>query len=316
MKLIKNIALTAGLLALSLGAKAQQESSLLILKMPSDTRFAAMGNAVVGEATAMHLYTNPTSWLYQEERINVSAGFRGFGQNEEGQSIKLFGGSAALRLGNHGIFLGGRHWRGPKIARVNSDGVEGKPIPLNEATIDLGYALRMGEHFSAYASGSYVFSYYGKKTQTFVFDLGLYYRNKVWTLGRDIRYQLGTRLLNAGAQFRYGKDGRKVNVPASWDLGAELSTELSPELSCSLATGLQYSFLPIRARSLRGYLGGELSYRDFVKGRLGYSFSRDYPKLLTAGLSLNFRPIELGVAYQHASLGSLSNLAATLSLSF
>ncbi|MDO4771738.1 PorV/PorQ family protein [Porphyromonas sp.] len=316
MKLIRIVLGALSLLSFPIIASAQQEGSLPILHLATDTRLSSMGNASIGEADGGYIYTNPTSLLTQHTRVDVSMGTRVFGKDINGYNLYFFNGSAGIRLGRHALFVGGRHWRGPKVPRVNNEGIEGKSIPLNEATLDLGYAFRLNRHLSAYTSGSYVFSYIGKKAQTAVFNVGLYYRGKGSVKSHEVEYMIGSRLTNFGPQFRYGKGGRKINVPASWDMGAELSKQLSAEYKCSLLAGFRYNFLPIRAKSFGGYVGGEVDYKDMLKGSLGCSVMKGYPMVVSAGLSGKLSLIRLGVVYQHVALSALSNVSGTLSLSF
>lgn len=316
MKLTKIVLGLVSLLSLSTLVTAQQESSLPILHLPTDTRLASMGNAAIGEADGMYLYSNPTSLLEQSTKLNVSVSSRIYDKNLNGHNLYFFDGAINLRLGRHGIFAGGRHWRGPKIPRVNSEGIEGKSIPLNEATMDLGYAFRFNDHLSAFTSGSYIFSYFGKKTQTAVFNLGVYYRGKALCAGHEFSYLIGSRMMNFGPQFKYGKTGRKINVPASWDMGAEIGTAISADYRCSLLGGVKYNFLPLRAKSLGGYVGGEVSYKDDYKGSIGYNMTKGYPDIFTAGASARFSKLRLGMVYQHVSIQALSNLSGTLSVSF
>lgn len=316
MKLTKIVLGVVSLVSCSILALAQQESSLPILNLPTDTRLASMGNAAIGESSDMYLYANPTSLLGLDKKFNISIAHRRFEKNPDGHNLLFFDGSMGFRLDRHAFFFGGRHWRGPKTPRVNNEGIEGKPIPLNEATLDFGYAFKFNQHLSAYGSGSYVFSYFGKKTQTAVFNLGVYYRNKVECLGYNMNYLLGSRMTNFGPQFRYGKNGRRVNVPASWELGGEIKTTLSPDYTLALLAGTRYNFLPIKAKSIGAYIGGEVSYQDYIIGNIGYSKMKGYPDLFTAGLSTQLSLVRVGIVYQHTSVSALNNLSGAISVSF
>ena len=298
---------------------AQQERSLIILNMPSDVRLSAMGNSTVGEAHGMYLYDNPTSLLYSDKRISTSVGFHSLSpasSGDGGASIHFMNATLGLNIGSHGLFLGGRHWRGPKITQVNDEGIERKDINISEATLDLSYAYKFSPNISSYLSGSYVYSGYGKHAHAFTFSAGVYYRGSFSAGSEKVDVLLGARGMNMGPRFKYGRDGRRTNVPFSCAFGGELSRILSKDFRLSVSSSLHYFVLPLQSKSLQGSLGAELFFKKMFWGRMGYNIRQYDDDLMTVGIGFRGKFIEVGVVSQHMKTISQSALSSVVSLYF
>lgn len=278
--------------------KVAATRSLPLLELSADARTSALGGNHYGESDVAHIYANPTSRLYQDGLLSVSAAGQFFGKVEglEG-SLGLYDVTAGLRLGNQAFFGGIRYLGGLKYYPVDNNGVIAKQArTLKDYALDLGYALRFGT-LSAYATGSYISTDQGSSASTFVFGLGAFYRSSEEIAKTGIDFVVGAKLRNLGPSFQQRAHGPSIYPPASVGAGGEIGYGVEGDHHLSLGLGADYFFLPNDASSLLMHFGGEYLYHQLVAARLGYSLDTNGAKAFSVGLGLRYHQFALDGTY-------------------
>ncbi len=301
------------LLCLGLGARAQGDLPLPILTNSLDARTQALGGNHYGLARSAYLYTNPSSALYGSgEKLSIA--LLGHAQrldNEQRNTLSTLGATMAYHFGGHALMAGARYQGGISVQEVSPYEIAGRTKRLYDYTLDLGYALRLG-HFSAFATGSYVYSYQTRATATYVFGLGLSYHDAFSLSGQKVRYTLTAKGRNLGRSFAYIQGGTETQPPLSIGLGGSMETLLSREHTLGLGAGVEHFALSGDAATTLVRLGGEYAWRDTLMARVGYVLGAHGLGGLSLGLGGRYHVVCLDVAY---SLPREQTFAPTLSLS-
>ncbi len=300
------------LVAMTTGVALAQSRALPFLEVNPDVRTSAMGGSSVGEAKSMYQYTNPTSVLLAENKFEVGVSARKYTLSEL-SSLAHYNVSASYRLGQrHGFMLGYRFYRGLTTSKEDEQGAR-KAIKPMDYSIDLSYAYRFDEHWSAYLTGHFVQSYIGKVAYTGGASLGLYYRGVEELLGTTQRFALGLVADNVGGKVQYGKAGYRSKMPASIALGGSTTMALSGSLELTL--GMTHRYF-VEASDTKHYLlalGGEAVWRDSLSLRLGTSLGQGNDTF-TFGAGYRFKAFSIDAAYLLHPNSSYN--ALTLGVSF
>lgn len=283
-------------LALSTGTIAVAQSRALpFLEISPDVRTSAMGGSSIGEARTMYQYTNPTSALLSSTKLDVALSTRKYTLPEL-SSLAHLNATASYRLGSrHAFMLGYRYYRGLATTKEDEQGARKAIKPMDYA-VDLSYAYRFDEHWSAYLTGHFIQSYVGKVAYTAGASWGLYYRNSGELLGTTQRFALGLTGDNIGAKVQYGKAGHTSSMPASIALGGSTSMELNP--SWALSLGMTHRYFA-KANDSKHYLlslGAEAVWRDALSLRLGTSLGQGNDAF-TFGAGYRFNSLSIDAAY-------------------
>ncbi len=283
-----------------------QGGSLSFLRVNADARTAAMGNASMGEATGMYLYTNPTSFLQDSTNRFYGAYTLGLLPKAEGNQILYHGASFGYKHGKQAFMLGMRALHGAEVAKMNEAGTMGKPIKPYDYALDLSYTRDLGGNFAAYVTGTFVQSYIGKTSFTGSASGGVYYRGEL----DYIDYTIGAGFYNLGAPVKYGNN--EYDQPTSVGLGGSFA--FGEHLNLAWTT--RYYVAPKGAEDFVGSLGAEYKINEEFDVRAGYNFE-DKNSCATVGLGYNMKQLSINAAYQITTEEGLDNsLFVGLSMKF
>jgi hypothetical protein len=300
-KKVYSLLLLASLLcgsSLQAQTKPSATRPLPLLELSADARTAALGGNHYGESDIAHIYANPTSRLYQDGLLSISAGGQFLGKVEglEG-SLGLYDVMAGVRLGNQAFFGGVRYLGGLKYYPVGNNEEAGKKArSLTDYALDLGYALRFGT-LSAYVTGSYISTDQGSAASAYAFGGGVFYRSSEEIAKTGIDFIVGAKFRNLGPSFQQRTGGPSIFPPASAGVGGEIGYGIEGEHHLSFGLGADYFFLPSDASSVLMHFGGEYLYHQLIAARLGYSYDTNGAKAFSVGLGLRYRQFALDGAY-------------------
>ncbi len=296
---MKKILLTIALAACGAAAFAQG-GSLSFLRLNADARTGAMGNASMGEAAGMYLYTNPTSFLQDSTNRFYGAYTLGLPQKIEDNQIFYHAASIGYKQGRQAFMLGMRAMHGAEAANVSASGTVGDPIKPYDYALDLSYTRDLGGNFAAYLTGTFVQSYIGKTAFTVSASGGVFYRGSF----DDVDYTVGVGFYNFGAPVKYGE--REYDQPASVGLGGSFACNWIENHRLNFAWTARYYVLPKKAEDFVGGLGVEYQLLDELDVRAGYYFE-DKNSYASVGLGYNMKKLGVNVAYQIAAEENLDN---------
>lgn len=314
----KSWAIAALLLLVVNGGAAQFGRALPILDEAGSGRAGVMG--VWGRSYTISLYDNPAHLVggclkscgfaqqvgrppklaatYRSTLYDTVEGLDGMITQ---QSL-----SAGYRWSDRSaVFAGARYYSGlPQQAFDMSGRLTGSFRPY-DYTIDLGYAHRLTEQLSGYASVSYVSSYLGRSASAFAGSLGLFYHG---TLGSK-PYTAGVRLVNLGPSFAYSGSMQTYALPQYVELGGEMQVLRHKTHGLALSAGGRHYYMsPADATELK--FGGEYSYARRYYVRLGSTLRPQEMTLVHLGLGLNMRKFGIDITYNHGIMSALSSLSA------
>lgn len=312
--------LLLALALMSVGTAYGQSRALPILEVNTNVRNTAMGGNYYGEANNMLIYSNPTSLLYGEKKLNVSTTARFF-QGEKvsgatGNNI-LFGASAAYKLGErHGVYVGYRYFGGKKFETFSADGVKGKDYTPMSITLDAGYAFRLNENFSAAVTATFIYDKIARSIDAPAFSIGAaaYYRTEL-DISDGANLVLGVNAGNMGPKIDYGKKSHKKLLPFYFGGGGELSIKLPEYHSVTFSAGAQEYTLPTKAKMFTANVGAEYTYKEMLSFRAGYNYAEKELSHFAVGAGFAWRNYHLDLAYQKGLAGE-KNGAFIIGLGF
>lgn len=287
-----------------------QSRSLPFLEVSPDARGAGMGGNQYGEGRTHFIYSNPSSFLYGEKRLNVSASTMILPKLEEVGRNMYYAGSAAFKFADrHGVYAGFRYMGGLRFEIEGSKAIE----PF-DYSIDLAYALRLNDHFSASLNSSFIQSHMKRFAYGYSFGAGVYYRN---TVGYS-HYVIGANVMNLGPQLDYGKKYSKSMLPSCAGLGGEYDWSIRADHSLRFSLATQYYFSPMSAAMFTGNVGVEYDYAEMLSGRVGFIYGQnDYNRLTLGGGYQYNKMLRLDAAYEIGLGGNEYNFTyLTLGFSF
>lgn len=300
-------------------AKAQGRS-LPILETNPDARTVAMGNVSMVNTDRMYLYTNPTSFLYGDESLTMSASTEIYPSQDELGRQMFYNASAGYRfLERHAVYAGFRYLGGLSIPKVNNLGEETKNnMTPFDWTIDLGYGFRLNDQFAFFGTGSFIQSYVTRVAYAGSFTLGGNYRHELdWGVKPSL-LNVGLRVADFGMPLTYSSSSSYA-LPTSVSLGSDLSYNLAEDHNLTFALGGRYYFLPTDAQLLQLGAGLEYNLMKIVSLRAGYEYGQKGMSHLTAGLGLSYAGFKFDFAYRHSSSEFAVNtmiLSATYNIHF
>ncbi|MDN4754236.1 PorV/PorQ family protein [Porphyromonadaceae bacterium W3.11] len=289
--------LSIGLASLEMNA---QNRLLPILEAPVDARAASMGSATLMSAKSNYLYINPASILYQPNKYTISANGMLYPTYEEA-SGRLKNGSISLGakfLNRHVVFAGFRYQGGLSYQIIDGpydDQDIRKYNPFDWAA-DLGYAFRINDQFSAFATMSFIQSYTGRPAYAGSFSVGANYLTD-FSIARSLAtLNVAARVSNFGTHLYYSSSER-YNLPAKAEITSDLTVKLGDIHKITSLVGARYFFLPIKNQVFQANLGGEYTVFDLVSFRTGVQIGTRYTSHWTAGVGAKFMGGSIDFAY-------------------
>lgn len=281
-----------------------QTGTLPVLDFNADTRSAGMGESTMGESKGMYLYANPTSFLLEGKKIYGTYTYGLFPGTDDNGRLHFHAASAGYRLKKQAFMVGFRGWHGLKIAKVGEDGVEKKDIKPIDMSVDITYARLLGNHLSAYITGSYIYSDLGKSSSTVAGGAGLYYRNFISPAKEEWAYCIGAAIRNLGGKVKYEKTS--YDLPTSVDLGGSLGIPVATGHKVDATFSARYLMLPSDAKTWSGGFGAEYELLELIAFRAGYHFGRSN-NYATFGLGGKIKQVNVDIAYRAAGSDDIGN---------
>lgn len=291
----KTIIISALLLGFALTLSAQNSRALPFLELNADTRTAGMGNASMGEAKSMYLYTNPTSFLYGDQKVYTSYTF-GMFPKFENESKNYHAVSAGYRFGKQAIMVGFRYLNNYPYKSVSENLDEGtKKITPSDMAVDLAIARSFGENFSAFLGGNFIRSYSKLSAYTGGVSGGVNYRNGFGS--GDGVYNIGLSFHDFGGSVKFGKSGTRTSIPSSVALGGSVGLPFAEGHKVNVALTSRYFMLPSNASEFTVGAGAEYELFDMIALRAGYNYGKTM-SYATFGAGFNYKFIGIDAAYQ------------------
>lgn len=288
-----------------------QSRSVPMLEVNPDARSAAMGGNQYGEARSMLIYSNPTSILYSDKALNVSAATQIYPDADDAGRLMYYGAAASYRVGIHGVQAGFRYLGGYSIPMEN-----GKNLKPADWSADVAYSIRFLDRISVAAGVSLLHSKILKEAYTVAFNLSAYYRNS-FNMGINADYVIGVNVANIGPDLNYGKKYGKTKLPACFGAGGELGMDLGKTNRLGISLAGQYYCMPRKAKMFTGNIGAEYSYAKKISLRAGYKYAEHDYSSFAFGAGLACSIFHLDVAHQRGMGENEVNLTLiTLGVSF
>lgn len=288
-----------------------QSRALPILEVTPGARNIAMGSNTVGVSKGFYVYTNPTSIFGEGAKaVNLSYSGQLYSKLEGAGNLQYHALGGAYKMGRHAFLAGFRYMGGHKL----TTDTEGTLSPKSW-TADLKYAMNIGWGLSASIGGSLIQSTFMTTATAGAFNASLHYTDDFNLSGMTVDYTLGGSVAGLGFALDYGKDTKKVDMPAHSDFGGEMGFNFSADHKLSVALNGQAYFLPMDAQSFSAGGGLEYGFRQMIFIRGGYVQGQNDYKMASFGLGGAFGGFTVDAAYQK-SIAKYGVDALTVSLGY
>lgn len=312
-----------------LAGSSPANTSLTFLSVPINARSGGMGE--MGVATTPDLYSHYTNsakyaFLNESWKGGLNLAYTPWLRNIV-DDMDIAGVSGYYRVNELSTFSTSfRYFNMGSMEFINQDQqVIGSHSPY-ELAFDLSYTRKLSNTFAMSVAFRYaasniagnVDSYYDYQTAHSVsVDVNAYFQK---TVGNNNLISAGAAVTNIGTRLDYGDD-RKYFLPAQFKLGINYLTTFTEEHSLSFGVEFDKYLVSTDAddydKSVFGNMGASLSggkffkemlykvgaeygYRDFLFGRLGYSYedmSYGNQKFLTFGMGVVYKILHFDVSY-------------------
>ena len=302
-----------------------QESPVPLVDSPVSASTLSMGGVGLMSATDHYIYTNPSSLLYQDKTytLSLSGALRGKHLNAEGR-LKDVNVSAGWHfLDNQALFAGFRYQGGLTYLYKNGlfeGGLQQEYKPYDWLA-SLGYAFRIDDAWSLFATGHFVYQYSGRPASGGIFSIGANYkvildnRDRSNYTGYTRRWlNLSARISGVGTPLYYSKE-ESYPFPAKGEATGELFLTPHPHHRLRFLLGADAGFLRKELGVLAGTLATEYTYHDILTLRAGIHPATRESGRWSVGGGVCLYGIQVGMAYSWGLHDSYTNLGM-LSLSY
>lgn len=316
MKIKYVLSLVLAMMALS--GFSQVGRPVPVLQGNPDTRSAAMGGVMGAKTDRMYLFVSPGSMLFQDKKFHVDLSTEVFPKLDgiEGRTMQ-YNFSSGYKFDDTALLLGFRYQGGTKLSFMNesmdNNEVAVKPF---DWSLDLGYAMKLGQNFSIYASTNLIASWFGRGAYAGAFSFGWYYQNEKTISGTPALFSFGMKIADLGASIKYKSGLDKIAVPASLQIGSGLDLMLTPKNQLNLVGGARYFMLPKDATLLLLGLGAEYGYNDSFFARAGFEYGQHAQSYGTFGLGAKFHDFSLDATYRLSTTKDFGVNTLLLSLGY
>ena len=295
---IKHMMITAFTVLFCTVKADAQGQSLPILTMNTDARTAAMGNASVA-AEGMFLYTNPAAFFTIDKQwtADVSASLFEKDEDIEGR-YGLYAATVGYKLAKrHAVFAGFRYAGGLKLKGFDMLGNPTKDYKPYDWTIDMGYSYLIGNGFSAYAMGSFLFSHLSKNANGAAFTIGgAYQNNEINVLNCPAKLMIDAKVADFGPKLDYG-NGYKTSMPTHITGGGALTVDVSDKHQIGVAASASYYCEVDNHSMTMAGAGAEYTYNKMLSVRAGYEYGNHDLSHFTVGVGIKYQGLRLNGSY-------------------
>lgn len=311
---MKTIKILASVLVLSVipfinSAYSQSNTTYDFLNLDAGARPASLGGAFSSNTNdVLSVFYNPAA-ISTLKKTQATVGFYKYLLDINAGNLAY-----AQKLKNSGFVSGGlRYINYGSFEKYNEQSENVGTFSSNELAISLGYSNSYKDQFHYGVNTKFIYSGIDEYSSTaLAFDLGVLY------LIPSTQWNFGLSLLNAGFQM-------SEYVNTSEELPIDLRLAVSKKLE-HLPLNIHFEFDNLTAyeenffdRFLNLSIGGEFTFSDYVRFRLGYDNSERQD--LKTGSSLGIAGFSLGLGFSFLqnytfdySFNSLGNVGSTHSL--
>lgn len=290
------------LLLLSFGLGMAQTVSaqsriLSILEGNTDVRSAAMGNAQLGNADRMYIYSNPAALTYSEKKFSADFSTEVFPKADDGRLMQ-YNLSAGYRFNNRSAVMAGiRYQGGLKVKAANAE-TPGKVLKPHELTLDLGYSFAVTKEVAVYATATYARSKQASTADALTFSVGAAYQTPFTLSSMPTVLTVGARLMDFGKSVKFDDAGLSYSLPTSVVVGGDWGVEVAKDHKLTYALSCRY-FTPKDAHETLIGTGIEYTYKQMASARLGYQAANKASDALTFGVGGKYAGFKLDLSYNH-----------------
>lgn len=310
------ILLSAGACLISHKSNAQSRP-LPILQTPLDARASSMGGASLTSTETNYLYTNPTSMLYQDTRLTVSALgilYPSYG----GANGRLKNGtiSAGYKLLDKHVLYAGFRYQGGLSYKITSspfDSQESLEYNPFDWVADLGYAYKVSDEMALFGTASFIQSYTGRAAYAGTFAVGANYLTYLQMGQKDARLNISTRIADFGTRLYYSSSEKYI-IPSRAELTTDIAVPMGQKFQIAALAAARYYFSPTNNQLLQGSLGVETTY-DLFSLRGGVQLGTKSTSHWTCGAGIKFMGAAIDFAYLRG-LNSIHSDRLMLTLSY
>ncbi len=284
----------------TLAMEATAQSRILpVLEATPDARTAAMGGSLLGNANAMHIYTNPAALTFGSKRFVADVSAEAQPKTDDGRLMQ-YNLATGYRFANRSALMAGvRYLGGLTVPVVNAVGEKGDIKPYDMA-LDLGYSFAIVPQLAVYATATYAHSHAATSADAWAFSLGAAYQS-AFNLCPNMPTTLtvGARLMDFGKSVKYNDTGIPQSLPTSVAVGGDWAVNFAPKHALTYALSCRY-FTPKDAHETLLATGLEYTYNRICSARVGFQHADKGGNALTFGAGGQLSGVQLNVSYHHA----------------
>ncbi len=278
---MKTILSTAALVLAGLTVAAQDvivpeipggnSEPVTFMNINPDIRGQAMGGISTGlEGNAYSVFNNAAAATFSRKFIEGGVSYTPWMKNfTEGTDLKykLLGIGTYFKVGGRStILVGARYFNAGKDIEKDADGNVIHESKSRNATVDVGYAFRISQHFSVSLTARWVYDHLGGASAKNAIgaDVGFMYHAD---FGDRVVFNAGAALNNVGSKI----DGE--TMPAKVSAGASAAVRLGAIHTVSAGVDVGYKIC-----GLEGTIGGvgvEYNVWNLLSVRGGYHFGEE-----------------------------------------
>ncbi|EKB06030.1 MULTISPECIES: PorV/PorQ family protein [Myroides] len=293
---------TAALCSLTLSALGQQRG-LPILETPASAESLGKGATTMAGASQAFIYSNPTSIFSTETKFNASYSVGLLPTDDKNMSLHSI--STAYQRDRSAFFLGARYFSMGSITE-QWDGQmnpisDGRKLDFYSYTLDLGYAYRISNSFTAYTKLGFADEKVISDIKAYHATVGMFYTGNI----QETVYSLGVEVSNLGS-YKY-KDKTK-SLQSLLKLGGSVLFPTYEHQKLEIASNYGL-YLPIDDYTAKSHFNMGVNYTFLDKysistgGHLGEK--NDY---LTAGLGMRYQSFRFNLASKIGMRADLENV--------
>ena len=277
-----------------------QTRLLPILEAPTDARAASMGGASLMSTDRNYLYVNPTSIFYQDTKFAATVDGVLY-PKYEGTAGRLKNAMVSVGqkiLERHAVYAGFRYQGGlsHKISAGQFDSQDQLEYTPFDWVADLGYACKLGERFSVFATGSFIQSYTGRAAYAGAFSIGANYMNNFQLAGTGASLNIAARVGDFGTPLYYSSSER-YTLPTKAELTADLTTLFNKNHRLVTLVGGRSFFMPTSIQVFQTNLGAEYSLYDLLSLRAGVQLGNRSTGHWTCGVGLGYKGAKIDFSF-------------------
>ena len=307
---------------LSLEAQ-EQAAAVPFLNFPADARTTGMGTTgSVMPGNPFAVFRNASSAVFQKEKARFGYSYTPWNRDLVSGSHLNAAGIYLHLNARQTLLIGTRYFTHGKFPVTDENGHSAGDFNPKEWTLDLGYAYRLGNHFSLGVGLHYIRSNMGnsggaKVATAFAADLSATYHRPLCAGKTGSFWSAGLSVNHIGSKIKYLT--ASYDLPVCLNLGGTLCYPFSDKQILTGNLELGYPEMLSDTRSFTWGIGAEYNLFRHYFLRAGYHGGdkvKNSGNYATAGAGLEFKGANLDFAYWIAPAGAALKGTWQLTLAF